>query len=250
MSPSRNTPRLFREAFDKYVKAAIFAVILIPITPDIATDIAAGDITAAMLRIGIVVLLIALAVALLWTSRRRSGPRQLAARAKMTGLDTCHTLILPLSRVPEYRHSGREQAESVPELLIDGHGALHPRNIVLVRSPQIDEADFVKFTDNLAQGHPQIRVITAAVTDVNDPNKVFDQVKGALDDIVLGQPDDIAIDLTGGTALMSLGLAKLAHELNARCVYISSDRGRGQYGRFVLGTQNRHIIDVDELFAE
>jgi len=46
---------------------------------------------------------------------------------------------------------------------------------------------------------------------------------------------------------MSLGLAKLANDLNAQCVYISGTRG--EYGRYEIGTQNRHSIDLVTLFG-
>ena len=256
MTPPRGARRLLREGFDRYAGYAVVALVLVPMTPDIAADLVTSNWLTALVRLTVIATVLILSALGLWRVRRHSDRRQRVARERMAALDRCDVLVLPLSRQPEYRVSGREDAESVPELLIDGSGSLDPATIVLVRSAQIDDAAYTTFTTSLTQRRPTTELVHAVVSDVNDPALVYREVRHTL--TVLRPPRgmpltdriragaSVAFDLTGGTALMTVGLAALVHELDARCVYVSGTRG--PHGRFLLDTQNRHLIDVAGLF--
>jgi hypothetical protein len=256
VTPPRAAPRLLREGFDRYAEYAIVALVLVPMTPDIAADLATGNWPTALVRLAVIATVLALSALGLWRVRRSSERRQRLARKRMTELDRCDILVLPLSREPEYRATDREEAESVPELLIDGKGGLDPATIVLVRSPQIDNAAYTTLTTALTERRPDTELVHAVVSDVNDPELVYQEIRHTL---TLPRPphgmslldrirggESVAFDLTGGTALMTVGLAALAHDLHARCVYVSGTRG--PHGRFLLNTQNRHLITVSDLF--
>ena len=256
MNGVRGTPRFFGEALDRYARYAVVALVIIPVTPDVVVDFADGNTESAWARIAVTGVLIAAIAGLFFAGRRRSARRHADVRRRMTKVGWSDILVLPLSLQPEYRVLGREEAESVPELLIDGADSVHPQTVVLLRSPQIDESAYTTFVSNLSEHRPSLRVEVVSISDVVDPEKVFTEVRQALDELAgdsgipiaeeVAAGKSMAVDLTGATALVSVALARLAHELNAHCVYVSGKRG--PYGRFVLGTQNRHQIAVTALF--
>lgn len=256
MSRVRSTPRFLGEALDRYARYAVVALVLIPVTPDVVVDFVNRNTRSAWVRIIVTGVLVSVIAGLFWVSRKRSARRHAEARRQMTKVGWYDILVLPLSLAPEFRVAGRQEAESVPELLIDGADSVHPQTVVLLRSPQIDESAYATFVSNLSKRRPSLRVEMVSISDVVDPTMVLNEVRQALnerpgdsgtpiaDEVAAGK--SMAVDLTGATALVSIGLARLAYELNAHCVYVSGKRG--PYGRFVLGTQNRHQVAVATLF--
>jgi len=254
----RDTPRFVGEALERYAKVALFALVVVPLAPDLAADLATGAVSSALLRLAAIAVMIGVIVLLLWLTRKRSTRKHAAARAQMAGLGRYDVLVLPLSLNPEFRVTGREDAESVPELLIDGDDSLHPATVVLVRTVQVTEESYHAFVDNLITRRPDLRVEQVLISDAYDPERVLNEVRSDLTgfadvdglsiwDAARSGRRTVAVDLTGATALVSIGLARLAHDLDARCVYVSGTRGAG--GRFVLGKQDRHLVGVAEVFA-
>ena len=257
MNSIARAPRAVSEALERYAPVALFAIVVAPLAPDVAADLASGAVLSAVWRLVAMAGVVGAVVALLRLSRRRSRRRHALARARMAGLGHYDVLVAALGPTAEFRAAGREGAESVLELLIDGAGAVTPELVVLVTTPQVPDALAHAVTENVALARPGTVVTRVAVSDPYDPVRVAREVLAGLADIIWPGDEPVwravragrrsaAVDLTGATALVSVGLARVAHEWGAPCVYVSGRRGPG--GRFVAGQQNRHLVAVAEIF--
>ncbi len=123
--------------------------------------------------------------------------------------------------------AGSRQTDTAA-LLVD---ALQPARLAFLLTPETSA-----FPDRVADQlqiarDPAWLVESASYTDVN-------QVYRALRNVIQQWPDlprdQILVDLTGGTKLMTVGLAKAAYVLDLRAIYIESDY---EQNRVIPGSQ-------------
>jgi CRISPR-associated protein (Cas_Cas02710) len=209
-----------------YLQSALVALILAPVVPDMLIDLTGvhGRPTAAVRLAG--VLLVVIICGLVFTIRSRQYRRTLhRASLAFSNVEPRDTLILVLSPGSASRYEHRDfrvgRLPSVAEILVEKIG---PRSVVLLRSPEVDDIDWRTSRDALLAEDRHVTVI--AVSNCERPEQFLDEIKNGLpaDPSDSWNPSSAAVDVTAGTKLMSIAMLRLAADLNAVCVYVTSTR--------------------------
>ncbi|ABW10820.1 hypothetical protein Franean1_1373 [Parafrankia sp. EAN1pec] len=208
-----------------YLQSALVALLLAPVLPDILIDLTGveGKATAGV-RLGGVALVAAACVAVFAVQNRRHR-RDLARIGTLTSNVQPHdTLIIALSlrAGPQYQpralRTGR--LPSILEILVD---RITPKTVILLRSPDVPDDAWTQTRDGLTSDGLQTGLL--AVPNCEDPVDFVAYVNRALSRGPSGGAvydlTSVAVDVTGGTKLMSLAMARLAAELDASCVYVT-----------------------------
>jgi CRISPR-associated protein (Cas_Cas02710) len=217
-----------------YLQSALVALVLAPVVPDILVDLTAVEgRSAAAVRLGGVLLVVAVC-ALVFVRQSRRYRRSLSMVSSLASNVRPHdTLIIALSlgMSTRYEQVGARvgRLPSITEILVD---RLAPRTVILVRSQDVPDREWRTTRDSLqADG---LQVATIMVHNSEKPEEILADVQRALSrGMGDGQAWDlssVAVDVTGGTKLMSLAMLRLAAELDASCVYVTKRYAHGRAG--------------------
>lgn|GEM_PF-6861375 len=207
-----------------YLESALVALLLAPVLPDILIDLTGvhGRPTAAVRAVG--VLIIVVICGLVFTVRSRQYRRTLhRASLASSNVEPRDTLILALSPRSDARYEHRDRRAgrlpSIAELLVE---KINPRYVVLLCTPQVDIAHWTASRDNLRDENRTVTVIH--VSNHERPEQFLTEIENGLPDGTSDtwSPASVAVDITGGTKLMSIAMLRLAGDLNAVCVYVTS----------------------------
>ncbi|GIV96494.1 MAG: CRISPR-associated protein [Herpetosiphonaceae bacterium] len=160
-----------------------------------------------------------------------SFPEKLERFCKTVGTHRFDGLIIPISE---------GQAETAALLI----GALKPQRVVLIVTPQ-SAMNLGDIRRDLGEVNPALeRPIEEPeyINDAFDTGATYQALKNILDRWPKG--GTYAVDVTGGTKPMSVGLAKAAHVLRLPILYISSENRHGakKNQRFTVLPDPYHVF--------
>lgn len=237
----RSRVALRADQISQYLGSVFVAVLLVPVLPDIAVELCGADNPAwrnPVLRLVAVLLVVLACIATYFAHRRRDLRRARRAAIDLAGLGTCDVLVLAVSFRSRYALPGsRESRLEIPEILID---QLNPATVIAVATPQTREHAEMLRPALEARG---TNLVIVEIRDAYDPAIVLADIPR----LVLDQLDTlkltkhaIRVDLTAATAIITLGMLRLATILSTRCTYISARYDRGS---IVSGTQRGYTLE-------
>jgi len=207
----------------RYLRNVVFAVLLVPVLPDIAVD-AFGDDEPRwwkpLLRIlalsAIVVVLVMFNWFQLWMARRR------AVSVVLHRMRAYGVVVLPMSpRRSTFRPATDQTGDpSPPEVII---GQARPTLVVGVATKAVsaDQIDSVR-----AGLHVEgIELEIVRLADPDDAEVTVPEATKVVLDLLQRRnvnPSDVCFDTTGGTVPMSLAMLHAAARYGSDCCYVSS----------------------------
>jgi hypothetical protein len=203
-----------------YLQSVILAVLLAPVLPDIAVD-AFGDVAPAwLLRILAALGLFVLCCVAYWWSRRTARKRAANAGVKLRRPDPCDVLVLGLSlgKEPHFRLNRTGDAK-ISEHLLD---AVKPSTVILIASPAVNYLDETQ--RNIESIGKTVHLVQ--ISDAYDPGTVLREIPDKVREILHHHKllsKRIYVDITGGTAVMSVAMLRLALIVKAKAAYVWSD---------------------------
>ncbi|GDY31833.1 hypothetical protein [Gandjariella thermophila] len=227
----------------RHLEGVFTAVLLVPVAPDVFVDLWGSPensprnawLRAAAVAAAFVAAFVVGFARHLWVRGRARRPLPL------TELPEADVLVVPLSprrdRLP-YNRTGRGDREpEVPEFLCEG---TRPRSVVGIVTPQLDSAVDALTKEFDADG---ITFVPVRIIDAYSPAAVIGESERIAEAVraIGAAPQRILVDVTGGTAAMTIGMLRVAASLGARCVYVSS--AADKEGNRVPYTQRGHAFD-------
>lgn len=222
------------------VGGTFVAVLIMPVLPDMFVELwgAQPELRDAWLRLSAIgsALLIILAWLVTDYCRQKKKARE---RAEMyDDLGRADVVILPLGNNDTYtRYAKRARvAARTCEFIID---QTKPRITFLISDAL--PATLATFEGSLkADGIEEVVVI--AIDDVMNPEHLLIAESARMIEIIeprIKAGDKVYVDITGGTAVMSLAMVQLAATLGAECVYVSEEKN-AKTGTRIKGTNRPH----------
>jgi hypothetical protein len=214
----------------RYLRNVVFAVLFVPVLPDIAVEAFGGDEPRWLnptLRVAALLVIITGLVLFnrwqLWLAARRA-----ATSVGMHRMRHYRVVVLPMGpRQAEYRESASRRGDpSSTEVIVD---RATPRLVVAMTTDAVsdDRLDAVR-AGLRACG---IRFDTIPLDDPTDVEKAVPEGSAAVIEALRRHqvdPADVCFDTTGGNVPMSLAMLHAAARYGSDCCYVSSQQEQGQ----------------------
>jgi len=231
-----------------YLQSALVALVLAPVVPDMLLDLTAvRGRPAAAIRLGGMLLVVA-ACGLVFVVQSRRYRRKLSLVTSLASNVRQHDVLiiaLSLGDTTRYEQVAR-RAHRLPSIIEILVATVAPQSVILVKSQEVPDTASNATRDSLEADGKQ--VATIPIQDCEKPEEILDDVQRALNrgpaNGATWKLSSVAVDVTGGTKLMSLAMLRLAAELNASCVYVTKKQ-RG--ADITPGTQIPYQFDPRKL---
>jgi hypothetical protein len=213
----------------RYLRNVVFAVLFVPVLPDIAVDAFGGGprwLNPVLRAAALLVIIVGLVLFnrwQLWLAARRA-----AISVGMHRMRPYRVVVLPMGpRQAQYRESAsRGRDPSSTEVIVD---EARPELVVAMTTDAVPDDQLDEVRAGLrARG---IRFDTVRLDDPSDVEKAVPEGSAAVIEVLRRhqvKPSDVCFDTTGGNVPMSLAMLHAAATYGSECCYVSSKQEQGQ----------------------
>jgi hypothetical protein len=214
----------------RYLRNVVFAVLFVPVLPDIAVDIFGSDgsrwLNPSLRIAALLVIIVGLVVFnryQLWLAARRA-----AATVGMHRMRRYRVVVLPMGPWQAvYREASHRRGDpSSTEVIVD---KAQPALVIAMTTDAVsdDQIDSVR-AGLRAYG---IQFDTVSLADPTDVEKAVPEGSASVIEALRRHrvdPSDVCFDTTGGNVPMSLAMLHAAARYGADCCYVSSKQEQGE----------------------